>query len=400
MSVKQQTKVGPAQPAGREVAPTGKRFFPAAYFGVSMEESPDTIHGRMKEGAHLAGYGLTRAMENLKWLLEDERYKQLSAGYRDVNEFLRDTKEAFRLLRIDPKERKQIAKLVKRLQPGASQRAIADMVGASDETIARDLGRRSPSATNVARRATVQEGPIDVDATNVAPSPWTSRYHYDPAAKALAEQRKKERERLRAERLEKTAPAPRFQADNYEIDKVYQGDASKLKLPENSIDFVLTDPPWSPDNLDAYATAFRISRRVLKPGHFMAIYCGIMALPKIIALSEKYLEYVWTYCVWQPDSNTRIRKWHLYNTWRPILLLRKPGEQSPEMPWRPDTLRGKRDKDHHDWGQSLRPARFGRRWIWWRPIVRQEGLFLICTRVVVRVCSPPPSWGAIIWDSI
>jgi len=320
-----------------------------------MEESPDTIHGRMKEGAHLAGYGLTRAMENLKWLLEDERYKQLSAGYRDVNEFLRDTKEAFRLLRIDPEERKQIAKLVKQLQPGASQRAIADMVGVSEKTVGKDLGK-DRDASYDAHRSRKQTEEYQPFASKDAPPPWTSLDDYDPASKARAEQRKKERERLRAERLAKTAPAPSFRADTYEIDKVYQGDANKLKLPENSIDFVLTDPPWSPDNLDAYATAFRLSRRVLKPGHFMAIYCGIMTLPNIIALSEKYLDYVWTYCVWQPDSNTRIRKWHLYNTWRPILLLRKPGGQSPQMPWRPDTLRGTRDKNHHDWGQSLQPA--------------------------------------------
>lgn len=85
-----------------------------------MSESPDTIHGRMKEGAHLAGYSLQRAMENLRWLLEGSRYEQLSAGYTNVNDFLRGIQESFALLNIKPEERKQIAELVKELQPKAS----------------------------------------------------------------------------------------------------------------------------------------------------------------------------------------------------------------------------------------------------------------------------------------
>ena len=93
-------------------------------------ESPDTIFGRMKEGAHVAGYSSQRAMENLRWLLEDERYKELSEGYENVNDFLRAADVAFSLLKIKPEGRKQIAQLVKDLQPKASDRAIADMVKA------------------------------------------------------------------------------------------------------------------------------------------------------------------------------------------------------------------------------------------------------------------------------
>ena len=65
-----------------------------------MEDTPDVIHGRMKEGAHIAGYSLQRSMENLRWLLEDSRYEQLAGGYKNVNDFLRDTQDAFTLLNI------------------------------------------------------------------------------------------------------------------------------------------------------------------------------------------------------------------------------------------------------------------------------------------------------------
>ena len=141
-------------------------------------ESPDTIHGRMKEGAHIAGYGLTRAMDNLKWLLEGSRYEELSAGYGSVNDFLRDTEQAFRLLKIDPAERKQIATLVKELQPEASQRAIADMVGVSEKTVAKDLGYDRQAASLDAKERVKEPETASLD----APQPWTVDDTYDPAA--------------------------------------------------------------------------------------------------------------------------------------------------------------------------------------------------------------------------
>ena len=103
-------------------------------------DTPDVIHGRMKEGAHIAGYGLQRAMENMRWLLEDSRYEQLAGGYKNVNDFLRDTQDAFALLNIKPEERKQIAELVKELQPKASQRAIGELLGVDHVTVGTDLG--------------------------------------------------------------------------------------------------------------------------------------------------------------------------------------------------------------------------------------------------------------------
>jgi len=191
-----------------------KKLLPENTEDKMHEESPDTIHGRMKEGAHLAGYGLSRAMDNLKWLLEGERFKELSAGYADVNEFLRGTEPAFKLLRIDPKERKQIAALVKELQPDASQRAIADMVGASDKTIGKDLG----AEYSAPKDEIIEEITIPA-AEKSAPLPWTTDDGFDPGAKGRREQRRRERE---AER--------------------YVGEAAPL--PDDKYRVVYADPPW------------------------------------------------------------------------------------------------------------------------------------------------------------
>jgi hypothetical protein len=183
-----------------------------------MNESADTIHGRMKEGAHIAGYSLERAMSNLKWLLEESRFEKLSAGYGDVNDFLRDTKEAFKLLRIDPEERKQIATLVKDLQPKASQRAIADMVGADHLTIGRDLGKEYGSKEPKEPEKQVKIGSIE-------PRPWTADDGYDPTLLA----------RSKEKRLQREAEIQK------QIEEIESGE---IELPVGVFETIVIDPPW------------------------------------------------------------------------------------------------------------------------------------------------------------
>jgi len=130
-----------------------------------LNDTPDVIHGRMKEGAHIAGYSLQRSMENLRWLLEDSRFEQLAGGYKNVNDFLRDTQDAFKLLNIRPEERKQIAELVKELQPKASQRAIGELMGVNADTVARDLGYERPAGNTALLHEEMPE-----NAVNTAPA--------------------------------------------------------------------------------------------------------------------------------------------------------------------------------------------------------------------------------------
>src|SRR5215471_8551352 len=94
------------------------------------------IYGRLKEGVHVAGYSFERAFGHLEWLLEDGRWK-LGHRYTDVNAFLASIKlDQFRIV---AEQRKRLAQRIKELQPAASQRAIARVVGASKSAINRDI---------------------------------------------------------------------------------------------------------------------------------------------------------------------------------------------------------------------------------------------------------------------
>jgi phage N-6-adenine-methyltransferase len=134
-----------------------------------VQETPDTVHGRLLESVHFSGYGFERACAELKWLLEHDRWQLVAGGaYRgDLKAFLAtiDLSE----FRMVLEQRKEIVKLLK--ANGASGRATARVLGVDEITIRRDLA----PATNVAPTQDTAQEPeqertaAPALATNVAP---------------------------------------------------------------------------------------------------------------------------------------------------------------------------------------------------------------------------------------
>lgn len=189
-----------------------------------MTESPQTVHGRMLEGAHLTGYSFGRAREHLFDLLKDDRWRDL--GYKDGSQFVRSVRTAFAGLDIPAEER---ASLARTLAPIASQRAIADMVGVPEQRIARDLGK-SRGAPNGADRAEEIEETRDA-IKSVAPNGAPAQSGLDAATAARKEadkqQRKAEAEQ-RNEELKAAAPAP----------------------PLGQYGVIVIDPPWPMEKIE------------------------------------------------------------------------------------------------------------------------------------------------------
>src|SRR5262245_55540427 len=99
-------------------------------------DKPEQMHGRLCEGILLTGFTLERAFDDLQWLLAEDRWR-LGDRYNNVNEFLASIRlDQFRIL---ADQRKRLAVRIKELQPEASNRTIAKMVGAGRATINRDV---------------------------------------------------------------------------------------------------------------------------------------------------------------------------------------------------------------------------------------------------------------------
>lgn len=147
-------------------------------------ESVDVRYGRLLEGIHLSGYSFQRAREELMWLLEDDRWKELNGGLNDPRTFL-DTID-LSPFNIEPDERAEIARVL-RDSLGASQRDTAKALGVGQATVSRDLAD-SDESTQVkeSSNGAVQQGgrdsnesgqldfaPDEPDVTPARPTPPT-----------------------------------------------------------------------------------------------------------------------------------------------------------------------------------------------------------------------------------
>src|SRR5438477_5632274 len=102
-------------------------------------------YGALTEGIHVGGYAVERALRRLEWLLKENRWQQLGVPFKDVNAFLDSIK--LDNLRIVADQRKRIAERIKQLQPDASNRVIAKMLGVSHQTINNDSrGKNLPGS--------------------------------------------------------------------------------------------------------------------------------------------------------------------------------------------------------------------------------------------------------------
>ncbi|MBR1174869.1 hypothetical protein JQ617_12945 [Bradyrhizobium sp. KB893862 SZCCT0404] len=121
-------------------------------------------YGALREGVHIAGYSFERACIKLEWLLKEDRWRHIGHGFDDVNRFL----DCIQLenLRLVVEQRKRITKLIKALQPSASNRRIAKALGVAEGTIRNDTAADSAAVNKKLNQINGEKTPT---AQNYAP---------------------------------------------------------------------------------------------------------------------------------------------------------------------------------------------------------------------------------------
>jgi DNA modification methylase len=176
---------------------------------MMKNETPDSVHGRLLESVHLAGYSFGRACDELKWLLRQDRWKRVGPGYDDINAFLATID--FSALRAAREERKDIVRQLAAINAG--QRATARALGVAQETVARDLGIRTDS----------NESPVPANVVDIQQEP--------PKLPAIADSNE--------------SPAPTLRPYYSEAGiTIYHGDCREL-LPCITRGLMVTDPPYN-----------------------------------------------------------------------------------------------------------------------------------------------------------
>ncbi len=130
--------------------------------------------------------------------------------------------------------------------------------------------------------------------------------------------------------------------------------------PEGSAGLVFSDPPYDLPSLHLWSDMAHYAGSALRPGGFLLAYSGQSALDQVMRRVGEAadLEYFW--CISVPNTHGQLRHWQrkTWNSWKPLLIWRKPGGSDEDWDWFRDVLEvGEKDaKDYHDWSQPMSQA--------------------------------------------
>jgi site-specific DNA-methyltransferase (adenine-specific) len=121
----------------------------------------------------------------------------------------------------------------------------------------------------------------------------------------------------------------------------------------NSVDVIITDPPYPQEFLHVYEDLGKFAAHALKPGGSLIVMVGQSYLPSILSMLNQYLDYHWMLAYLTPGGQSAQLWQRKVNTfWKPLLWFTK-GDYTGD--WIGDVCKSNvndNDKDHHHWGQS------------------------------------------------
>lgn len=152
----------------------------------------------------------------------------------------------------------------------------------------------------------------------------------------------------------------RIESSDPHTDSVlWQGDMREVgsRIADNSVDLIVTDPPYPFEYIERFSDLSALAARVLKPGALCCVYSGQMFLPEVIARLSENLTYIWALAIKHAGGNQRIWKVNLNAGWKPVLLYVKP---PLDVYWDSfiDITSGAREKDDHPWQQAEAEAAY------------------------------------------
>lgn len=124
------------------------------------------------------------------------------------------------------------------------------------------------------------------------------------------------------------------------------------EISDESIDFIVTDPPYPREYLPLYSDLSLLASRVLKPGGSLIVMIGQSYLPEVMKRLEEHMKYYWIMPYLTPGGGAPMLYQKRVNTfWKPVLWYVK-GEYKGD--YIGDILKSpESDKTFHEWGQSL-----------------------------------------------
>lgn len=128
-------------------------------------------------------------------------------------------------------------------------------------------------------------------------------------------------------------------------------------IENNSVDAIITDPPYPIEYIDLWADMFAIADRILKPSAFLVTYANHQNLDRIFQLPNS-LKYYWIFKLDFTSKPIAMGR-NLIATWKPVLIFQKLPFKKIEETLEDNIKESKpfnydeRDMHNLNWGQSL-----------------------------------------------
>lgn len=140
--------------------------------------------------------------------------------------------------------------------------------------------------------------------------------------------------------------------------KLINADFRDLELEPESVDLILTDPPYGRDYLELWRDLGKLAKRVLKPSGFLVAYSGQAYLVEKMNYLAESLQYYWTFALYHKGNKTALISYlNLANRWKPILVFQKPPFKRLERFCSDYIISEREEKDGHEWQQNEKAAK-------------------------------------------
>lgn len=210
---------------------------------------------------------------------------------------------------------------------------------------------RAAIATGIARRSLSKAKQV-IEAAEAEPAVFADLVERMDETGNVNRAYKEVRRRREALELKRIAEETDQTSDLYQL---VVGDFRTVcrEIAADSVDVIITDPPYPREYLGLYGDLAEMAARVLKPGGSLLAMAGQSYLPDVISLMMPYLRYHWLVAYLTPGGQSvQLWKRQVNTFWKPVLWFVK-GEYNSD--WIGDVVKSEtndNDKRYHHWGQS------------------------------------------------